>query len=326
MEIIIVIIILNFFLCQKIDVISKSVNIFDIPNNKLKIHKTKVALLGGLIGFVNLLISVFFFQEKIFFDTNHYLYFFFISILTIFGFFDDKYILSGLFKMIFLISFLLIFLIFLSEFQLEYLEINSLKIKIKLITQYSIFFSLLCFFVLINAINFFDGVDLQSTSYFIFCYIYIYIYTREFLIIILIISLFAILFLNYTKKIFQGDSGIFFYTFILGCYFIKSNNLELLDTENIILICMLPIIDMLRVFILRIINKKHLMVGDLEHMHHLLKKKFSSLTGVLISLGLAFIPLIIYEILDLFLISLFLGIVFYFIIIFYCYYKFREKN
>ena len=53
-----------FFLNQ----ISEKIDIFDIPNNKRKIHKTKVPLIGGIIFFINIIFYLFI--EKFFFIQN----------------------------------------------------------------------------------------------------------------------------------------------------------------------------------------------------------------------------------------------------------------
>ena len=55
----------------------------------------------------------------------------------------------------------------------------------------------------------------------------------------------------------MGDSGIFLYSFTLGFLSIKIYNLEIIkNVEIIFILMMVPGIDMLRLFIVRIYNKK----------------------------------------------------------------------
>ena len=66
--------IVNFLIFFNLDFFSKLININDSPDKKLKLHKNKTPLVGGIIVFFNLLIAVvwqsffsdnFFMSEKI---------------------------------------------------------------------------------------------------------------------------------------------------------------------------------------------------------------------------------------------------------------------
>ena len=61
--------------------------------------------------------------------------------------------------------------------------------------------------------------------------------------------------------------------------------------EEIFLILMIPGIDMLRLFILRISKKKHPFKADKFHIHHLLLLNFKNKYVLLIILNLVFIPI-----------------------------------
>ena len=57
---IVIILLSNFFIIFYFKRISKFINIFDIPNENRKIHKTKVANVGGFIFFFNIIVTFFF--------------------------------------------------------------------------------------------------------------------------------------------------------------------------------------------------------------------------------------------------------------------------
>jgi UDP-GlcNAc:undecaprenyl-phosphate GlcNAc-1-phosphate transferase len=130
--------------------------------------------------------------------------------------------------------------------------------------------------LLTNAINLIDGMDglciLISTIFII--WIMNDFYNTEPLYIALIASLFYILYLNLKKNIFLGDSGSLFLGCLIGLNVILNYNLEISKNyyavENIFITLMLPGLDMLRVFIVRIINKKNPFSPDRIHLHHLL--------------------------------------------------------
>ena len=78
------------------------------------------------------------------------------------------------------------------------------------------------------------------------------------------------------NKIFMGDAGIYFLSMLSGLIIIDMSNNNLIYSEEIFLLMMLPGIDMLRLFFLRIINKKNPFNPDKLHIHHILFNKLKS--------------------------------------------------
>ena len=78
------------------------------------------------------------------------------------------------------------------------------------IENYSIFFTVFCFLILINALNFYDGINGQSLIFYFIVFSYLLIISEkfEFYGIILFIITF-LLFLNLKKLLFLGDNGIY---------------------------------------------------------------------------------------------------------------------
>ena len=160
--------------------------------------------------------------------------------------------------------------------------------------EYSLFFTILSFLLLANAINMYDGINLQLI---LFClFVFIIFISKGFLTIFF--ALFSISFiflgiLNFQNKVFIGDSGCFLISAILGSTFIYQyqNYDNFLFGDEIFLILLIPALDMLRLFISRIIEKKHPFKGDLNHLHHKVEKhvKNKNLT-VLITTCLCVLP------------------------------------
>ena len=141
---------------------------------------------------------------------------------------------------------------------------------------------------IINSINFIDGIDGLAITIVI-----LFILGFEFFAIpptsyinlstILIASLAPLYYFNYRKKnkIFLGDSGSLFLGGIVSVYvvYILSNNYVIkseFDLHKIIFvfsILVYPIIDIIRIFFLRILKGKSPFQPDKKHLHHLLHKK-----------------------------------------------------
>ena len=105
---------------------------------------------------------------------------------------------------------------------------------------------------------------------------------------------------NLNNKCYLGDSGVYLLSSIISFYIIKSYNLNsvILSSEKIFLLLMIPGLDMLRLFCIRILRKKNPFKGDLNHLHHLLMRKFSNIKTLLIIILLIIWPNVFYKILD----------------------------
>mgnify|MGYP005660456941 CR=1 FL=1 len=106
---------LNFIIFINFNKIANRLNFYDKPDHKLKKHKSKVALLGGIIVFINLflflLINIFIETDLKFIKVSNREYlsiFFLIVSFFLLGLYDDKYNLKPERKFILSILFSLI--------------------------------------------------------------------------------------------------------------------------------------------------------------------------------------------------------------------------
>jgi len=274
----------------------KFININDIPDNIRKFQKKRVPLFGGILIFYNLFIFFFidyFFNlnpYEYFFDTREYFVFFFGTLgFFIIGLYDDKYNLSAKNKLI-LNSFLILFLVLIDDtLVINNLHFSFLSNPIEL-RNFSYPFTILSILLFINALNMFDGINLQSGVYCVL--LFVFLSTKEFYVfinLILILSLVLFLIFNYMNRAYLGDAGTQVLAFIISYILIKSHNSSnSITPDEIFVILSLPGIDMFRLFIFRIIRGEHPFKADRNHIHHLILDKlgltmaFSIIQGVII--------------------------------------------
>ena len=265
-------IIFNFFLtliiffCLK--PISKIINIFDKPD-KRKIHKNPIPAIGGIIIFFILLINL------IIFNNLEKEIFLLASLFMLIGIIDDAIKISANIRLIILSMLSFVFLTYFKDFNIEFLHFEDIG-KIYL-NNYSIFFTVLSLLLFQNAMNMIDGINGLSGSIFLIIFIFIATkigFSSFFILIIFVIIIFLIF--NIMNKIFMGDAGIYFLSMLSGLIIIDMSNNNLIYSEEIFLLMMLPGIDMLRLFFLRIINKKNPFNPDKLHIHHMLFNKLKS--------------------------------------------------
>ena len=305
--------------------ISKLVDIFDYPDKKRKLHKAVSSPIGGTLIFlitIIFIIDLFFFSEfflgnNISLTGREVLVFILGSFLIFFiGLLDDKYNLDPNKKFLFFSLVYFSFMLLDKNLIISEIFLNDFRKNLEL-KEFSIFFTVLCCLLFLNALNMFDGINYQVATY---CIIIFSIFLIKGIFITLsiavIIGLIFFLYLNYKKNIFLGNSGTFLLAFLISYIFIRTYNStrNIFAIEEIFAIMFLPGAELLRLFFFRIIKGNNPFKPDRHHIHHLLSIYTNSFK--------AFIINIVFIILGIFFYYFFSNKLLYFIILFLIYFIF----
>ncbi len=293
----------NFLLIVFFDKIKIFHTNLDYPDGKRKLHKRPVPLAGGIIIFSNLIIylllilnhQILFFNEIIFKNNENFIIFFITSFLIFgLGFVDDKLNISASRKFILISIIIFLTLFFDNSLCIKIIKFSFLEKELYLSQFISLLFTCFCFLVFLNACNMFDGINLQSGAYSIIIFLGILNFNSESLLIkIILISILTFTFLNSKNKCFLGDSGSLLISFIIGYFFIKLYNNELIShTDEVVIYMLLPGIDLIRLFFKRISLKRNPLSSDRFHLHHLLLKKYSYKKTIIILIALIIFPIL----------------------------------
>ena len=282
----IVSLIINFSVANYSWQISKILGLIDKPDSSRKHHKKVTPLIASLsIVFFLIFILIYDLIEN--FIINKDFIIIFVSSITVFavGVLDDRIDLSPLIKII-----LLSIISYLSIILSENLTVTKFYISTYdtffNLEYFSIFFTILCILTLINSFNLIDGINGLSIGVMIIwflSYLVLYNYQLEFftndnfriLLLIIIINLFIIFIYNIRNTYFLGDSGTLFLSYLFGMLIIKATNENyavgvstFISAEQLIILFFIPFVDMVRVMMSRIKNKKNPFYGDRNHLHH----------------------------------------------------------
>lgn len=281
--IILLLCILQIIIYVKSNKISSYLSLYDLPDYERKIHTAPVSSIGGIPFFLFTFFILYNFKNDLDFNTINI-----VGLLIIFsgsfilGLLDDIYNLSSLSRIVFS---LLIF--FIGVFFCEYLIISNLYFEIINmsldITNYAIPFTVLCFLVCQNALNMFDGINGASGFFATFVIIVLTYFSNgsgyQFVIISILPTLLVFLFFNCQGKIFLGNNGTYIYSSIIAALIILiykdiSQTLNILSVELIFFILIIPGLDMIRLFLVRIYNEKNPFTADKNHLHHILLENY----------------------------------------------------
>ena len=271
--------IISSYYCQKFFVSKK---IFDKINLRSS-HNSIATRSGGLSVFlVLIIISIYCYLNgmKIF----NFSILVPLSIVFLVGMYDDFYGVDFKLKFIFQIIVAKIIIdngLMIDNFHgfFGIFEIN--RVLAQLVTIFIII-------SIINAINLIDGIDgllISISLIFILSYeLFASVNTDfYFLSLIIIAALIPLYYFNFrkTKKIFLGDSGSYLLGGIISIYVLNilsygyriRPEFDINKLIFVISILVYPIIDVVRVFSIRILNKKSPFIADKNHLHHRILKQ-----------------------------------------------------
>ena len=247
----------------------------------------KISNLGGIAIFVGLRITHSLFIDLENFPSNYYIAALFIIFLI--GLNDD---LTGMRPLNRLIAQISVALVIVIPGDLYVHSLDGMFGIYELNPMLGMFLSAFFIVGLINAFNLTDGIDglagsLALTITLAFAYLFYLLHRTDLALLSLAFSGTLLAFLLYNlhpAKIFMGDSGAYIIGFTMGTLSIElvngisQNSIEILGLTIhsaygiVVALMFLPIFDTVRVFTLRICNKKHPFKGDSNHLHHRLIK------------------------------------------------------
>lgn len=262
----------------KIIRISYKKQLMDVPGERSS-HINKVPTLGGVALFFGIVVSTSIFATDL--GVNYSFFLSAITILFFIGLMDDLLVVAPDKKLYGqIVSTILI--IFGSGIMIN--SFSGLFGIYKIPYFIGVLLTIFVFIVLINAYNLIDGIDgLAAGIGIVICLCFVYIFYRifDYGIGILAVSTLAVLLgfgrYNLSKKfkIFMGDTGSMVIGFILTfmairfLYISETSNLGLKTGPVILLfIFVIPILDTLYVFTIRVLRKRNPFSPDKNHLHH----------------------------------------------------------
>ena len=285
------IILVNLIICYGLRLWFTRLQKFDAINHR-SVHKSKATKTGGMAVFLTLFL----------FSTYYYLFgiqlydfslLIPLGIMFIMGVYDDFY--NADFKLKFFLQIIVAKILIDQGLVIDNFHgVLGLQEIPRLAAQ---LFTVFVFLVIVNAINFIDGIDglaITESIKVILVVEFFSLHPTPFfeLGMMTVSGLLPLYYFNFKKeyKVFLGDAGsLFLGTFIaiylfhvLGSeYSLKtqfSTNKPLLTMSLIVY----PLVDLLRVFFIRIRNKKSPFSPDQNHIHHLILKKGVSHIAIVI--------------------------------------------
>ena len=299
---------LSRFIFRKYIQFAKSYNLIKAVNSRAA-HKGTVFTGGGVVYAAVIMVSALILDNLDFVEFSNFSPIVATAILvSILGFFDDFIEISAFNKYI-VLSFLILMLLYANSTLPIIQNLNGFLGIYEIGYIPGLLFTAFVYLSIMNAINLTDGIDGYLAIFSIFFFLS-FLFTNSInqfytltSVSVIIIGC-SIIFLRYNfhrgKKLFVGDAGSLFIGFWIATYLItyitSAPNSILIDVFSIninnvpviaISMISIPVLDTLRVMLVRILNKKSPFAADRNHLHHILLD--SGMTHLRTSLFLTFI-------------------------------------
>ena len=297
------IVLVSLIICYGLKLWFTRLQKFDDINHR-SVHQTKATKTGGIAVFLTLfLFSIYYYlNANQIFDFSLLIP---LGIMFMVGVYDDFYYAD--FKLKFFLQIIVAKILIDQGFVIDnFYGVLGLNEIPRFASQ---IFTVFVFLVIVNAINFIDGIDGLAISEAIKVILLVEFFSLKStplfsLGMITVLSLIPLYYFNFKKdyKVFLGDAGSLFLGTLIAIYlfYVLGSDYTLKPTfsANKPLLAMsliaYPLIDLLRVFIIRIRNKKSPFSPDQNHLHHLfVKKGYAHLTILLIVLSFSLIFLLV---------------------------------
>jgi len=286
----------TFFLLPLIIKLAHQNKIYDVPDER-KTHNYPVSSLGGIAIFSGLILSMLLVSDFNNYNAELQYYVAGLFVIFILGLIDDIFILKAWKKTL---GQLAVAAVLTLKGGLLVTNLHGFLGMHALTHTESVYISFFTIILLINAFNLLDGVDgLAASIGLVACLLFgvFFLINNVLPYAVLAFSiagaLLAFLMYNFPPaKIFMGDSGSTLIGLICSMLAIKfvenpaiQVNLTGYSTPAIAFgFLLIPLMDVLRVFALRIAKGKSPLIPDRSHFHHLLQNKGLSHTEVTITL------------------------------------------
>lgn len=256
----------------------KRTKIVDIPGGR-KIHTDVIPRMGGLIIFLMVLIMLNAFVED--FDSIK-LILISVTLLVFTGIIDDVMGLDNFIKFIIQNISAIIIISYLEQ---HYTFVSLFGIHIPSPFDYLI---MLIFIIgTINSINFLDGLDGLACGFALLIFsvlLILAIKKNDVLLILMLVSLSGstlgfLRFNAFPASVFLGDTGslvLGFFLFLLTALTSINYHEKVLDLTFVLILLAVPLVDIVKVVIIRLANHKDPFSGDNSHQHYIIKKSIVS--------------------------------------------------
>ena len=217
-----------------------------------------------------------------------------VAAMFLIGVADDRFGLSIHARLGIAAVLLLLIVVNAPDFSLTFIHFSG-EPRLHLLGPFAAGFSLLCLVGLLNAVNMADGKNGIVVSLGLIWSAVLTVHLPPPMLPVMAATaaaLAVLLWFNMHNRLFLGDSGSYAVSALFGLLAIYAYNHDFatIGAEDIVLLFAVPVMDTVRLLIVRSLEQRSPFSGGRDHLHHYLHTKFGWPRGLLIYVALVAIP------------------------------------
>jgi UDP-GlcNAc:undecaprenyl-phosphate/decaprenyl-phosphate GlcNAc-1-phosphate transferase len=272
--------------------------IMDSPDGERKLHSQATPLVGGLAIMVPVVVSALLLANLTSYTPFYLSFAIATAAVMLLGFIDDRKHIRPYIRLAVsvIVGYGVIYVV--PDINVTFLNFTFLQSPIFLNGIWALVFTLLCLVGLQNAINMADGQNGLVMGMTLIWIVSLSAYAPAHLLPLLIvfaIGLGIALIFNLNGRLFLGDSGSYAISISIGILsiYVYVVGFDRLPADVVAIWFLVPVVDCLRLMVMRMMKGRSPFSSDRDHLHHLLQERMSSRRALLCYLGLVAFPAIL---------------------------------
>jgi UDP-GlcNAc:undecaprenyl-phosphate/decaprenyl-phosphate GlcNAc-1-phosphate transferase len=289
---------ITFGVCLFASPLGRLLGVMDAPDGERKLHSEATPLMGGLAVMLPVVITALYLGE-----TTAFAPFFLslaaaISAVLLLGLIDDRKHIRPYIRLAISIVVGYGVIVVVPDFNVTFLLFTFLDRPVFIDGTWALIFTLLCIVGLQNAINMADGQNGLVMGMTLIWVVMLSAYAPAHLLPLLIvfaIGLGIALLFNLNGKLFLGDSGSYAISISMGllAIYVYQVGFDRLPADIVALWFLVPVVDCLRLMVMRMIRGRSPFSSDRHHLHHMLQGMMSTRRALMCYLAMVAIPAVL---------------------------------
>lgn len=218
------------------------------------------------------------------------------------GFFDDRKHIPATWRLVFGTGISTLLLVLIPKLQLRQVYFPSIGLSVTT-GIFALPFTVICLLALKNAVNMADGRNGLLLGMAIIWNIFFLFHALPVMVFPLlgILACLVVVFVyNWRGKLFMGDCGAYWiatYFGILALYLHK-DSFGTVRSAEVVLLFLLPVLDTIRLIVVRLKAGRSPLAADGQHFHHLLDEAIGWTRGWFVYMALMVMPIAAYQVMQ----------------------------
>ncbi|MBT4086823.1 MAG: undecaprenyl/decaprenyl-phosphate alpha-N-acetylglucosaminyl 1-phosphate transferase [Alphaproteobacteria bacterium] len=284
--------------CFMGDTIGRLLGVMDSPDGERKLHSHATPLVGGLAVMLPVVLSSLFLANITVFTLFYLSFAAATAAVMLLGLIDDRNHIRPYIRLAISVVIGYGVILVVPDINVTFLSFTFLDSPLFLNGIWALIFTLLCLVGLQNAINMADGQNglvMGMTLIWVVC---LSAYAPTHLLPLLgvfAIGLAIALIFNLNGRLFLGDSGSYAISISMGilAIYVYAVGFDRLPADIVAIWFLVPVMDCLRLMVMRMVRGRSPFSSDRHHLHHMLQGLMSTRRALMCYLGLVAGPAVL---------------------------------